>query len=142
MNRWDAIQEIQKYSSGLRELSYRFEEYTTQAKEYDEDDMKGVRFILPLGISLCFPMWATVTSIGRRYGVDLDVVDVKELELARKGATDRPWISISNYKPAYTIKCTKENEIKSALSNLKSSKRELNTYLEKVYRFSSRIKRI
>jgi hypothetical protein len=142
MNRLDAIEEIQKHSSELRELFYRFEEYTAKAKGYGEDDVKSVRFIVPLGISLFFPIWTIVSSIGRRYGVDLDVVDVKEVELTEKGETDKPWISITNYKPAYIIKCAKENEIQSALSNLKNSKRELNTYLEKVYRGRSRMKQI
>jgi len=142
MDRRDAMDEIQKHSSALRELFYRFEEYTAQAKGYDEDYVKSVRFIVPLGISLFFPMWTIVSSIGRRYGVGLDVFDIKELEITEKGATERPWISITNYKPAYTIKCTKENEIQSALSNLKNSKRELNTYLEKVYRGRSIMKQI
>jgi hypothetical protein len=142
MNRRDAMEEIQKHSSELRELFYHFEEYTTQEKRYDKDGAKSVCFILPLGISLFFPTWTIVASIGRRYGVDLDVVDLKELELTEKGETDEPWISITNYKPAYIIKCARENEIKSALDSLKNSKKELNTYLEKVHRFSSRMKQI
>jgi len=98
MNRWDAIEEIQKHSSELRELFYRFEEYTTQAKGYDdEDDLKSARVILPLGISLFLPIWTILASIGRRYGVDLDVVDVKELESTEKGVTERPWISLPTY---------------------------------------------
>lgn len=142
MNRWSAMGELQKHSPMLRELFYRFEEHTRQAKRHDKDDVKSVQLIVPLGISLFFPMWTIVASIGRRYGVNLNIVDVKGLELAEKETMGRQWISMSNYKPAYTVKCIEENEIESAVGNLANSKRELNTYLEKIYRGSSRIKRI
>ena len=140
MNRWNAIKKIHRYSFGLDELFYRFEEHPTEAKEYDEDDVKGVRFILPLKISMFFPMLNVVAGIGRRCGVELDVMDIRELELEEKGETGKPWVS--TYKPVYTVKCTEVIEIESALINLRSSKRELDTYLEEVYGSWSRIKRI
>ena len=64
MNRWDTIKEIQKHSSGLKEVIYYFEEYTTQAEKYDEDNVKSVRFILPLPVCL-FPLMGSCSQCGK-----------------------------------------------------------------------------
>lgn len=141
MNRWEAIKEIQKHATGLRKLIYLFEEYETQPKKPDSDDeVKNVKFVLPLQIGMSPPFPRIAINTGARYGIDFDIVDVKELELEMKGKDWTPWVPIPS--PVYIIECRCEKEIKSAVKTLKDAEKELNAECNKIWRDFSKMKRI
>jgi tRNA(Ser,Leu) C12 N-acetylase TAN1 len=143
MNRWKTIKEIQKHATELKKLIYlfeEFEEWDTQPKKPSVENLKNVKFILPLKTSLFSPYQRLAVSIGKRYGVDFDIVDIKELELLMNGKEWTPWVPL--YKPVYITKCTKEDEIESATKNLKEAEKELDAECRKIERHIWKIRRI
>lgn len=130
MNKWDAVKAVQKYSRGLDELIYYFEE--NPGKEKGSDEVKALYLVLPLPIAITFPFLSPIVAIGRQFGVNFDIVDIERLKIESKDAEFVVWNPY--YKPVYIVKCTEEDEVKSALEKLKKAKRALNTYLKKINR--------